>query len=172
MERDNLNTLYTVVINEELNKLSIWLSSNKLTLNTDNSHYVIFHRARHKQTKLEINLSNISLKRVSFTQFLGVIIGEKVFFTRHISDIKNTILKAKGITCQSSKIPKQKIITKPLLCVCIFISHILYRKSGHASDIYLDALLEVQEKILESLTILPTWLIQMIFKRIKHFTGL
>ena len=33
LEGDNLNT-YTV-INEELNKLSIWLASNKLTLNTD-----------------------------------------------------------------------------------------------------------------------------------------
>ena len=51
LEGDNLNTLSTV-INEELNKLSIWLTSSKLTLNTDKSHYVIFHRARFKQTKV------------------------------------------------------------------------------------------------------------------------
>ena len=93
LEGDNLNTLSTV-INEELSKLSIWLGSNKLTLNTDKSHYVIFHRARLKETKIVINLSNISLQHVSFTKFLGVIIDEKLSFTRHISYIKNKISKA------------------------------------------------------------------------------
>ena len=78
-------------MNEELNKLSIWLASNKLTLNTDKSHYVIFHRVRLKQTEIEINLSNISLKRVSFTKFLGVIIYEKLSLTMHISYVKNKI---------------------------------------------------------------------------------
>ena len=92
LEGHTLNTLSTV-ITEELNKLSIWLASNKLTLNTDKSHYVIFHRARLKQTKIEINLSNISLKRVKFTKFLCVIIDEKSF-TWHISYIKNKISKA------------------------------------------------------------------------------
>ena len=57
LEGDNLNTLFTV-INKELNKLSIWLASNKLTLNTDKSHYVIIHRARLKQTKIKIKNKN------------------------------------------------------------------------------------------------------------------
>ena len=113
LEGDNLNTLSTV-INEVLNKLSIsfllsiWLASNKLTLNTDKSHYVIFHRARLKQTKIEINLSNISLKRVSFTKFLGVIIDEKLSFTGHISYIKNKISKAMGIIIKARKYLNRK----------------------------------------------------------------
>ena len=41
LEGDNLNSLSTI-INEELNKLSIWLASNKLPLNIEKSHYVIF----------------------------------------------------------------------------------------------------------------------------------
>ena len=52
---------------------------------------------RLKETKIEINLSNISLKRVSFTKFLGVIIHEKLSFTRHISYINNKSSKAMGI---------------------------------------------------------------------------
>ena len=40
---------------------------------------------------------------------------EMLSFTGHISYIKN------------KKIPKQKIITKPLSCVCISIAHLLYR---------------------------------------------
>ena len=77
LEGNNLNSLSTI-INEELNKLSIWLASNKLTLNIEKSHYVIFHRARLKQSNINITLSNISLERVTFTKFLGVIIDEKL----------------------------------------------------------------------------------------------
>ena len=76
LEGNNLNSLSTI-INEELSKLSIWLPSNKLILNIDKSHYVIFHRTRLKQSNININLSNISLERVTFTKFLGVIIAEK-----------------------------------------------------------------------------------------------
>ena len=71
LERNNLNSLSTI-INEKLNKLSIWLASNKLTLNIEKSHYVIFHRVRLKQSNINISLSNISLERVTFTKFLGV----------------------------------------------------------------------------------------------------
>ena len=44
-EHTNLDHL-SDMLNIELDKLSIWLPSNKLTLNIDKSHFVIFHRAR------------------------------------------------------------------------------------------------------------------------------
>ena len=72
LEGNNLNSLSTI-INKELNKLSNWLASNRLTLNIEKSHYVIFHKARLKQSNINITLSNISLERVTFTKFLGVI---------------------------------------------------------------------------------------------------
>ena len=53
-EGDNLNTL-CIVINEELNKLSIWLASNKLTLNTDKSHYRYF--TWHDLNRLKLKLT-------------------------------------------------------------------------------------------------------------------
>ena len=55
LEGNNLNSLSTI-INKELNKLFIWLASNKLTLNIEKSHYVIFHRARLKQSNINITL--------------------------------------------------------------------------------------------------------------------
>ena len=57
LKGNNLNSLSTI-INEELNKLSIWLASNKLTLNIEKSHYVIFQRARLKQSNMNISLKN------------------------------------------------------------------------------------------------------------------
>ena len=86
LEGNNLNSLSTI-INEELNKLSMWLASNKLTLNIDKSHYVIFHRARLKQNNINITLSNISLEGVTFTKFLGVISLMKNHLLQSISNI-------------------------------------------------------------------------------------
>ena len=130
-----------------MNKLSIWLASNKLTLNIEKSHYVIFHRARLKQSNINITLSNISLERVTFTKFLGVIIDEKLSFTRHISYIKNKISKAMGIIIKARKYLNKKSLVNlyhsfvfPYLTYCIEIW-------GNASDIHLDALIKIQKKI-------------------------
>ena len=88
MEYTNLVNLLDT-LNIELDKLSIWLASNKLTLNIDKSHFVIFHRAQLKQNNVNISLCDISLNRVTFTKLLGVIINDKLSFSRHVSYIKN-----------------------------------------------------------------------------------
>ena len=118
LEGNNLNSLSTI-INEELNKLSIWLASNKLTLNIEKSHYVIFHRAQLKQSNITITLSNIFLERITFTKFLFVIIDEKLFFTTHIS----YIIKAR-------KYLGKKIFSKPISFICIPILNLLYKNLG------------------------------------------
>ena len=77
LEHTNLDHL-SDMLNIELDKLSIWSASNKLTLNIDKSHFVIFHRARLKQNNVNISLCDISLNRVTFTKFLGVIVDDKL----------------------------------------------------------------------------------------------
>ena len=90
MEHTNLDHL-SDMLNIELDKLSIWLASNKLTLNIDQSHFMIFHRARLKQNNVNISLCDISLNRVTFTKFLDAFIDDKLSFSRHVdlSYIKN-----------------------------------------------------------------------------------
>ena len=41
--------------------------------------------------------------RVTFTKFLGVIIGDKLSFSRHVSCIKNKILKGMEIIIKARK---------------------------------------------------------------------
>ena len=36
------------LLNTELDKLSVWLMSNKLSLNVQKTYYLVFHRARLK----------------------------------------------------------------------------------------------------------------------------
>ena len=94
-------------------------------------------------------LSNISLERVTFTKFLGVIIDEKLSFTRHISYIKNKISKAMGIIIKARKYLNKKSLVNlyhsfvfPYLTYCIEIW-------GNA---FLDALIKIQKKIVRNMS--------------------
>ena len=66
-------------MNSELNKLSYWLTINKLTLNIDKCIYIICNvRNIHSSNTLTIVLNEIPIKHVLTYTFLGVYIGEKL----------------------------------------------------------------------------------------------
>ena len=74
MEGDNIESAIKI-LNSELEKISTWLTENKLTLNVSKSHFMIFHRARIKTDSIKIALGKSRIKPVPFTKFLGVIMG-------------------------------------------------------------------------------------------------
>ena len=51
-----INTLHI-----ELSKLYTWLLANKLTLNISKTHFMVFHRAKHKKYKIVIEINNIPI---------------------------------------------------------------------------------------------------------------
>ena len=50
----NLNKLLET-LNDKLNKLSIWLKDNKLSLNINKTYYILIHRARTKFPDMSLN---------------------------------------------------------------------------------------------------------------------
>ena len=75
IEAKNKSTMIST-LNEKLTKINIWLKANELTLNLYNSHFMVFHRGKRKIDFYSPSLNHISLKRVKFTKFLGVIIDD------------------------------------------------------------------------------------------------
>ena len=63
--------------NIELQKVSIWLKANKLTLNVTKTQYIIF-KSRKKKLNKNIDINNKLIKRTEFTKFLGVYIDEQL----------------------------------------------------------------------------------------------
>ena len=102
IEGDNIESAIEI-LNSELEKISTWLTENKLTLNVSKSHFMIFHRARIKTDSIKIALGKSRIKQVPFTKFLGVIIDDKLNFDNHISYIKNKISKGLGILIKAKK---------------------------------------------------------------------
>ena len=77
------------ILNTELEKISIWLEANKLTININKTHYMMFHRTRIKHiTNFKIYISNNAIDRSINTKFLGVIIDNKLNWAAHILYIK------------------------------------------------------------------------------------
>ena len=85
------------IINNELLKVLDWLMANKLTINLEKSHYMIFHRSRLKDCdKRDVIIQDRINSNVTSTKFLGVIIDDKLKWNLYII-MKNKIAKSNGI---------------------------------------------------------------------------
>ena len=91
--RKLINTLHI-----ELDKLYAWLQSNKLTFNLLKTHYIVFHRAKHKNMDVKLCINKVPIQQVDNTKCLGVIIDDN-----HISYINSKIAKEIGIICRARK---------------------------------------------------------------------
>ena len=88
----HLNDLICL-LNKELDLLSIWLNSNKLSLNTQKTLYILFHRARIKGNNSVVKINDCVLNKVNIIKYLGVIIDHKLKWCEHISYVKNKVSK-------------------------------------------------------------------------------
>ena len=145
---DSINCL-----NGELEKVSNWLASNSLTLNVSKCHYVIFRR-RKQQTRdnVKIKLNNQSLLQQSSTNFLGVILDERLCFTDHVDHIVKKISKFVPIIYQIRRdmnLYSLRTIYNTLIFPCLFYCNsvwgAIYKKN-------LNALQVLQKQIIRAIS--------------------
>ena len=74
----------------------MWLQANKLTLNTDKTHYMVFHIARIK-SNIDFFIEYNEIAEVKSTKFLGIIIDDKLKWSEHVQYIENEISKSTRI---------------------------------------------------------------------------
>ncbi len=149
LEGSNLADVISM-LNTELMHVSKWLMANKLSLNLEKTHYMVFHRSKVKTNTCNYPLliKNFELQELTSTKFLGVIIDNKLSWTSHIAYIKNKIAKGIGIICKARKYLNKHTLTKlyysfihPYLIYCV-------EAWGNALDTYLDPIIKLQKKII------------------------
>ena len=64
-------------LNNELHQVSTWLDANKLSINTNKRHFMVFHKSRIKSNIANVMQQNI-IDREHFTKFLGLTIDDKL----------------------------------------------------------------------------------------------
>ena len=61
---------------------------------------MVFHRARHKQYQIHIQIKKIPIEQAKHT-FLGVIFDDRLEWSNHITYINTKIAKGVGIICRT-----------------------------------------------------------------------
>ena len=141
------------VLNNELEKVNVWLKANKLTINIQKTHYMMFHRTKiKKKNRKQIIICGNDINYASSTKFLGVIIDNKMSWAEHILYIKNKISKSVGIINKVRNfVDKQTLrnlyftFVYPYLIYCIEIW-------GNTNDTHLNPIILVQKKCIRAIT--------------------
>ena len=84
-------------INAELEKVNVWLKLNKLTLNTNETKLMIFHRKPRHISELNIVINGTQIDRVQLFNFLGITLDDDLSWNGHVKLVKKKISKAIGI---------------------------------------------------------------------------
>ena len=92
----------SIIINDELNKVYVWLCANRLSLNIKKTKFMLFHnKNKNIQDKVPvIKLHDVEIVRVRDFNFLGITINENLNWSSHINKISTKVSRAIGILCK------------------------------------------------------------------------
>ena len=86
-------------MNAELSHLNDWFCENKLSLNTDKTRYILFHKAKSKDNLPLVLpdwfINDVKLRRENSLK--GVMIDENLTWKTYVELVKNNISKSVGI---------------------------------------------------------------------------
>ena len=80
-----------------------WVDSNGLALNLKKTHYMVFSNHRINYSKIDVNIAGTKIGRVAEARFLGVILDEKLSWSKHIAAIKIKMARYMGIMYRIKK---------------------------------------------------------------------
>ena len=80
-------------INNELEKNTLWLKMNKLSLNVQKARLMIFHRRQKQINKLNISINSTDIENVESFNFLGLHNSESLSWRTHTDIVRNKISK-------------------------------------------------------------------------------
>jgi hypothetical protein len=83
--------------NSELDKIRDWTMANRLSLNVDKTHAMLFTNRTHSTTDQEILFDGVPISRCNVVKFLGVTIDKSLKFDHHINVTCKKISKSIGI---------------------------------------------------------------------------
>ena len=100
-------------LNQKASLLCNWRNSNKLTINTEKCHVIIFTPIINSNVKdffVTLNNSPITLK--NHVKYLGVFIDSKLNFHFHLNAVANKFSRALGILCKLKHVLPQNALLK------------------------------------------------------------
>ena len=82
--------------NSVLQRVSVWLLANKLSLNVSKSNFLLIS-SRKTDRNIKLKINNRDLKQENYTKYLGVIIDNKLTWKLHKKQINLKLSKGIGV---------------------------------------------------------------------------
>ena len=120
---DNLTTLYADM-NEELEKVNQWLQSNRLSLNTDKTKYMLFTHKNVDHQSFNIKINNSVISHVNHIKFLGITIDRRLNYNEHLSVLSTKLNCVIGVIRKISYDVPAEVLK--LLYFSLFYPHLIY----------------------------------------------
>ena len=111
-------------INRELKKANIWLKLNKLSLNTQKTKLMLFHRKQKHLDKINVVINGIKINNVTAFNFLGIMLDENLSWKSHIELVGNKISKVTGILYKLKNVFHENVLY--VLYNSLIVSYINY----------------------------------------------
>ena len=117
-----------IILNNELCKISNWLSSNKLSLNVKKTKYMVFHSPQKRVMYPTLKLNNANIERVFQFNFLGVVLASTLKWDKHIGHVSLKVSRVIGVLFRLKHIYPQEVLLTlyntlilPHLSYCILV---------------------------------------------------
>ena len=102
--------------NNEAKIIDEWLTSNKLTLNTSKTSFMLYSSKKMSIDKFSLNIRGERINRTHVAKYIGLLIDEKLKFDSHIKHVCKKLSQICGIFCYL----RHYICKKTPLC-CIIV---------------------------------------------------
>lgn len=140
-------------MNREMCKIVAWLNANKLSLNIEKTHFMIFSSPRRRIVRQEeVMISGKTVKYTEETKFIGVVLDSKLKWDKQISILKTKIARGIGILIKARKaLSHSTLIT---LYYSFIYPHYTYciEVWGKAADVYINSIWKLQKRIIRIIT--------------------
>ena len=135
-------------VENKLTDVLQWCKSNKLTINTNKTKYVLFRNARKNMNVIgKIMIDNESIEQVKSTSFIGIKIDEHLSWKPHVDSVSLIVRKTIGILFRIRQFVPRSILK--LLYNSLILPRITYGIEvwGSTYHSYLESIFLLQKRI-------------------------
>lgn len=146
-DRDPHNLVNT--INLELTHVQSWIFANKLSLNIDKTHYMLFSNTL-TELPNNVNIHNTELKKVDNTKFLGLSIDSDLSWKSHINYLSKVLSRNSGILNKLKHVFPHHILLglySTLITPYLNYGILVW---GNACETHLNALVRIQKRAIRN----------------------
>ena len=111
------------IVNNELKLVQNWINANKLSLNVDKTHYILFSNSL-KSLPGNVLIDNTTLNQVKSTKFLGIYIDSDLSWKIHIDYLCKLISRNTGILYKlKHDFPKQILLSLYTTLILLYLNY-------------------------------------------------